>query len=878
MKRLYNAILFTLVALSASAQTWNLNALSAEDFEAGGDEHWLFEKLDYATGECQPFATFGQQSTCNYVDLYQPERVGGQLFQDIAADMEINGEFTWALTLRNAWYDTEWTSPSRTDANEKFVYVSRADMLDNIFEVCGNKAYNAIVSFRATADGFYQVSGSMIRQDGANLKALTLIPRFRPEGLERIDGSLTMGLAFPFGSGGAPIDGATNTSLTTGYNQRYTAQTPADFDFAVHLKESDIISFEVSYQDLTTSNWPRDYYPRVFFRKLSVTVTDEATARADQHFVDPYEESSLDKLTSKIDTYYDSYTAIKVGDRPGQVTQEGAVAFEQAFFSIQEDVNNGLVNALNADYYLQQLDEAWQALMRTMVRVDPFAEGNFRLITSTGTPGTDELVLTPDEAAFAANNDTPWGFYGRVVADGTLEKMPNHDANNKSEEMAWYKSGGQWYYVTERGAMHPLLDRAPGILFTAPEGGIYRFDFSAYRTNPNPKVENPLYVRCYVLTADMAQMQSGQAVVAKQYGSVANDGAEGKAPVSLAFYAALNAGDRVFMELDAYTSGSIASAGTQLLNLTACRFVTDGQAITVAEAQESGEVFVNPNAVGDATNLRAAVAEAQALLEATADQLGTADGQYDEALFQELKAVAEEAAEVAATEGQASATQARFDEVLLRLQQAITAFNQSKISYHLLVSGSYSISIAGTDTHLTQNNRDSGNTHYYANFFNTDGVIADAARFEGWEAEDYNWTFVFTPSETDARYIHIESANGGWLTPDAYVEGGEDPNPDSHLFELLVEQPGDAVFAVRRPDGLYWDKVIDWKAPYNRIRTSTVPLFIFTLSEETPLAVTSVQERPLAQGCFDLSGRRINGKTGPQKGIYIINGKKVVVR
>ena len=859
MKRFFNAMFCAMLALSASAQTWNLNELTAEDFEAGGDEHWLFEKLTYATGECQPFATFGTQSTCNYVDLYQPERVGGQLFQDIAADMEINGEFTWALTLRNAWYDTEWTSPSRTDANEKFVYVSRADMLGNIFEVCGNKDYNAIISFQATTDGFYQVSGSIIRQDGANLKALKLIPCFRPDGLERIDGSLTLGLEFPFGEGGSNIDGATNTSLATGYNQRYTAQTPADFGFAVRLNEGDIISFEVSYQDLTTSAWPRDYYPRVFFRQLSVTATDEATARADEHFVDPYEQGSLTQLTDKIAEYEAQYKNIHVGDQPGDVSEEGAIAFEEALSAIQDAIREEAVNALNADYYLQMLEEAWQALMKDIVRVDPFAAGNFRLITSTGTPGTEELELTPDEEAFAANNDTPWGFYGRVVADGTLEKFPNHDANNKSGENAWYKGGGQWYYVTERGAMHPLLDRAPGVQFTAPEAGIYRFDLGAYRPNPNPKVENPLYVRCYVLTGDMTTVQSNQAILSKQYGSVANDGAEGKAPITLAFYASLNAGDRVFMELDAYTSGSIASAGTQLLNLTACRFVTEGQAITLADAQASGELFINPNAQGDATELRAAIAEAEALVKETEENLGEGDGQYDEAYFSILAMALEEAAEVLTLEGMPDGTQARFDEIRLRLEQAIADLKRSKVNYHLVVRGDYSISIAGTDKHLTRNNFGSGGgpSYYYANFFNAEGVINDAARFEGWEAEDYSWTFTFEPSEADERYIHITSGEYGWLTQDGYVQSGGDDNPEQHLFELLVEKPGDEVFAVRRPDGLYWGTTMNWNAPYNRISISKEPLFVFTLTNDTPLAIAATESRPVRVDYFDLLGRRI---------------------
>ena len=879
MKHYSLTLLCAMMALTASAQTWKLNDLSADAFADGGSENWLIEHLMYQTRACEPFSAFGPLSTCNYVDLYQPERVGGQLFQDISADMEIHGEFTWALTRRDAWYEMEWTEPSRTDANAKFVYVSRAEMLGDIFEVCGNKEHNAIISFQATQTGFYRVEGSVIRQDGGNLKALQLIPRFRQDGLDYINDQMGLGLSFPFGEGGSVIEGATNTSLATGYNQRYTAQQPTDFRFALRMNEGDILSFEVSYRDLTTSNWPRDYYPRVFYRQLDVTLVDEATAREEANYVDPYDQGSLSRLTDKMSEYREQFRHFEAGNKPGQFTEEGLEAFEEAFDKIQYYIDEGVVNSLNADYYVEMLEEAWQALMRTMARVDVDAEGNFKLITSMPIVGTNELELMPDEEAFVANNDAPWGFYARVVADGTLEKFTKHDANNKSGEEAWYRGSGEWFYVTERGALHPLTDRAPGILFTAGEAGVYRFDLSAYRPNPNPKVENPLYVRCYVLTADMKRVQSHQAVLSKEYGSVKNDGADGKAPIDLAFYVGLQAGDRVFMEIDAYTSGSIASAGTQLLNLTACRFVTEGQLITAADAEASDELFVNPYTLGDATELRNTIAEAEQLLKDTEEKLGEADGQYDESLYLTLEETMAEAYDFIAVEGTPDGTQVRFDEMKYRLEEAIAALRQSKNSYHLIVSGDYSISIVGTDKHLTQNNMAPGAAYYYANFFDADGVVSDAARFEEWEAEDYNWTFTFTPSEFDERYVHITSKDG-WLTQDAYISTGDDPNPESHLLELVVENPEDEVFAVRRPDGLYWGTTMNWNAPYNRIATSKEPLYVFTLTSDTPMAITAPEAWPTANNqssmvngqsskYYDLSGRRIASRESAGRGILI---------
>ncbi len=894
MKRLFYAIQLIVLTfgfnVTVKGQSWKLCEMSSDDFELGGDLNWSFEQLTYNSNNgsfCLAFKNCDENNASNYVDIYQPERVGGQLFQDINKDMEIAGEFTKALTLRKGWYNAEWTEPSRSEANHKFVYVARADMLNNWIEVCGNKEYNAVISFTATEDGFYQVNGSLIRQDGANLKALKLIPRFRPEGTEMLDEQLDMGLAFPFGEGGAVIEGAENTRLMDGYNQRYTAQLPTDFSFATRMKEGDILTFEVSYQEQTTSTWPRDYYPRVFYRQLDITLVDEATARQNEQLVDPYDETVLQGLNDKIKEYEDSFAKCEAGSNPGQFTQDALDRFEYEFGEIVADINYGMANALNISYYYQQMEDAWQKLMRAMVRVDVDAKGNYKLITSTGEPATEDVEIWANKDAFAANEDSPWGFYGRVVSTGVFEKFANHDANNKSGESAWYKSGGQWYYITDQGAMHPLTDRAPGILFTAQADGIYRFDLSAYRPNPNAKLENPLYFRCYVLPNGMQSVQSEQAVLSKQYGSVKNDGAEGKAPIYLAFYANLKAGDRVFMEIDAYTAGNIGSAGTQLLNLTACRFVSENEPITLADALDSGELVVNPYVAGDASTLLATIAEAEALLALVNDNIGDEDGQYNDIYHAQLLDALEEAKGLIEDAETMEITQTRFDEMNYRLRGIYESLEKSKVPYHLHVSGEYSICIAETGKYLTQNNRSDTGTHFYANFLDAEGVVKDAARFEDWEPEDYNWTFTIEPVKDDERYVHMYGTTG-WLTADAYIETRAVTSADKYTFELLVESPGDELFAVRRPDGLYWGTSMNWAAPYNKIQTSKEPLYVFKLTQDTPTGIRRMEngEWKMDNGkwrtengqWYDLSGRSVSASTALPKGIYVKNGRKYIVK
>ena len=111
------------LALTAtlSAQTYRLNEMSAETFANGGDAQWSFEKYTYETGAYSKLSMFTDKSTCNYLDIYQPERAGGQLITEIDG-VEPAGEFTWASNLRWAWCDLEFTDPVRTNSLESFIY------------------------------------------------------------------------------------------------------------------------------------------------------------------------------------------------------------------------------------------------------------------------------------------------------------------------------------------------------------------------------------------------------------------------------------------------------------------------------------------------------------------------------------------------------------------------------------------------------------------------------------------------------------------------------------------------------------------------------------------------------------------------------------
>lgn len=879
MKKIFILLSALVATVAASAQTWKLLDMSDEQFAQGGDQQWSFQKFSYETGEYSNFTLFDDGSTVNYVDIYQPERVGGMLIQNLE-NVYANGEMTKTYWRRNAWYDTAWEEPTRENANAKFIYVSRLPELDNAFEVIGNQQYTSVISFSVPADGWYKATGSIIRQDGANLKAINVVPRFRYKGVAQIDPEVTMGLAFAFGEGGSQLPDAANTSLADGANQRYTAQQPTSFAFAFRGKAGDIVSFEVNYKSLPPSGWPRDYYPRSFYRELTITEVSEETARAEEYLSDPYDETVLENVTATIDQYRDRLSELETGSDVGCVPEADWLAFDNLLTQFEALLEDGTINASNAQNYINDIEQAWKRVLASIIRFDPAAQGNYVLFHSSGNIGEESFKVESDEEAMAENTDQPWGFYSHVVANGTLEKLENHDESNMLKEIAWYRGANQWFYIGHKGQMHPLTDRAPAIMFTAMEDGIYYLGLTLYRPNPNPNVENPLYVRWYHMQAGTESVATSNAILSAEYGSVANDGEGGKKPVSTAFYANLKQGDRVFFEVDAYTSNRNSSAGTQILDLVAYSHTTDDEPITGALAQESGLLFINPYAAGDCTQLKAAVAEAEELLATTV--AGTAPGQYPEEARQALQATLESARACIQLEGDASLTQGVVDDMTRTVLEAIEAYKSTRVPTVMQPEGEYSIRLAGTDKFLTKKNA-ADDTHYYAAITDYVGVEADAAK-NNVEMDQYSWTFTFQPVP-ESTGVTITTPDG-YLSNDGYViilPTDTETEVALPVFTLVKENAEDEVFAIRREsDGRYWNSTMSWKAPYDIIATSETPLYIWTLSTATLTGVENITTAQTAgrksNAVYDLTGRRIHMSGKYPQGVYIKDGRKLFIR
>ena len=197
------------------------------------------------------------------------------------------------------------------------------------------------------------------------------------------------------------------------------------------------------------------------------------------------------------------------------------------------------------------------------------AEGNYRLFQTA-----EGATRATADAAFAQNDDTPWGFYRYTPEDGTYTKFAKFDANSSKAKAA---NGNAWYtndeycFVSENGNIHPLASNgkqaSPAIAFTAPEDGIYFATMTVFRDKSGQS--NEVNMRSRALNN---KFKSGKDnfMFAKEYGTAAIDGVDGKVPQTLDFFVKLKQGQAFTFEIDA-SSDSGARSYIADLAVASCR-------------------------------------------------------------------------------------------------------------------------------------------------------------------------------------------------------------------------------------------------------------------------------------------------------------------
>ena len=122
-----------------------------------------------------------------------------------------------------------------------------------------------------------------------------------------------------------------------------------------------------------------------------------------------------------------------------------------------------------------------------------------------------------------------------------------------------------------------------------------------------------------------------------------------------------------------------------------------------------------------------------------------------------------------------------MDQKMLALNALAKSLLESRLPYEIFIEGTYSVQLVDTEKYLTQKNKNSNGTNYYAAFADIAAVQADATK-NGVELSDYNWTFNFKKITKKVPTGEYDEATGDDITVD--VEQTSIYNANGYVSEL----------------------------------------------------------------------------------------------
>lgn len=891
-----------LAGMTANAQTWKLTEMSQETFAAGGDAQWSFEKFNQTTGEYSKFTLYDDSCAANYLDWYNPERLEGKRITEIPGEISDYAgsgyKFLHASNTRPGWCDYKCNGQTLPETNdtEVYCYVARDDREGFGWEVYANFLFSSVVTFTVPEDGYYVVSGKVEREDCPQFGPLCIVPRYRyatDADQNKVHPLSTMGLEFLYGaSDGEKPDYAGDCTLALGAGERYLHQTPTEYTFAFSAKAGDKISFapSVSKLGILDDGWSRTCWARTFLQRLDIEKVEKETAESNENFVDPYGTEALDALKEYFGEIENAWMDVESGSGYGQYPVEAVNAFEKVFIEVQEAMNSGAVNIMTAIIYENMLREAWEILASQKITVD-FSESlnNYRLFWLNGS----EKAYNAD--AMAVNEANPWNFGYYRPADGTFTAFGNHDnASLAGDKPAWYEKSGDWLYISDDGFVHPMVDKASSIMFTAPVDHVYKVEVGVSRSNPGTN-DWPMYLVGHFFNNGNTTCDKGNYFLREAYGHKSNSNYNGTDTLVVEMFVNMKAGDRIAFENDCYTQGRNSSCGTEytLLRIYSC--LNEEIQFTADSASRSGLEFFDPYAPADMDSLKTLVAEIKSFMQEISDELAGPDedgnmpeGMYDIAIAEELESMLEVADSYIEVEDEGSVTQVDVDLLIISLNDTYKKLVDSRAPFTFDINGQYNVRLAGSEYRFTQKNAtsDAAGTFYYMGFMTIENVISDANK-NGLDIGDYLWEWTFdkqtveaTNDETGETYnveVCTMGNKNGLVNTDGFVREVSSEltnyNYESYSLRFVKKELTDSVFAVQRvSDGRYWTNTINWNAPYNKIGLSDEPQYVFVLDPASPTTgIESVEPTEnvgevVSVEYFNLGGMKVSE---PVNGIYI---------
>ena len=331
----------------------------------------------------------------------------------------------------------------------------------------------------------------------------------------------------------------------------------------------------------------------LYLRSRYLEGEEKQCAKEDYLFAKAYGTSDIDGQDGKVPQTLDFYIRLKQGTSftieienytAGTDASGRSYIADLAVASVRSEGKPFTLDEAKA--YARFYDAIGGEEEETPINFD--AEGNYHLFQTA-----EGATTATASAAFAQNNDTPWGFYRYTPDDGAYTRFTTFDTNNSKAKSA---NGNAWYtnveycFVTENGNIHPLASNgsqaSPAITFTAPKDGIYFATMTIFRDKSGQT--NTLYMRSRCLSDKTFQCDKDNYIFEQPYGTTAIDEVDGKVPQTLDFFIKLQKGQTFTFEIDA-TSDSGARSWIADLAVASCR--DKDIPFTEDEAQAYGRYF-----------------------------------------------------------------------------------------------------------------------------------------------------------------------------------------------------------------------------------------------------------------------------------------------
>lgn len=688
-KKSFFALGLAFCSLGTIAQTYKLHDMTDAEFSAGKNQYFSFSEYRFASGTYEPFTLLTDSGRVNFYDKYCPERYQGELIGN-PSDKNLNdGSTDYYADLRKSWCNVKGAGKNN-DASS-FIYVSRD------FETYPTLLGNSTIEFTVPQDGYYKVTSSVIREDGAYSETNYLMAkfRFRYSGDKALDPAATLGFDYKYGDNSGLLYQAVRPS--DGYVFNWYQTNPTPHFFYVYAKAGDIITGEPDCSHFLGSTnfidaksyWARDAWGRSKWLQFDAEVVDETTAKANaETYVDPYEDSG-DWTQKLMDLYWSStqyVIDVTVGYGVGQYQQEDVTAYND-FITYYDPAILEKLPPFNAKIYYEKILKTFEAFKAKANTIDyTLPENNLLFPIAT----TSELYPRFESQFAKTAIDSPWDFKSYTPSTGIYNAIKNYDNANKSGIYAWSDASSEWFYIAKDGYVHPTPTKSPVIAFTAPVNGVYHAQTTIQRNLGNAN-KNYMYTRYRFVKGGIVNGTSSvpkeNFICADAYGY-----AGANVAVNREFYINMKAGDAITFEEDAYTANTNGSAGSQWQRLIVLQ-VPEAKIDSTLKA--TTDVYSNP--YQQASNFIAMDSTINAITEALKTvKVGDELGSYPEILKSDLELSVSQAKDL---RDDVTTTQYDLDLATKSLQASYTTFLTNKNvryeSNETLLSGAYYIELNG---------------------------------------------------------------------------------------------------------------------------------------------------------------------------------------